>query len=69
MSSTKHLRDVAGPPLQGRDVGVDKEDGIVPGRLSGQGSEKAHRETALPREGWGVVLPVTGGGDEGGRDS
>ena len=25
-------------------------------------------ETASPREGWGVVLPVTGGGDEGGGD-
>ena len=49
-------------------MGVDEKDGIVPGYLSGQGSEEAHGETASPREGWGVILTVTGGGDEGGGD-
>ena len=42
--------------------------GIGPGRLSGQGSKEAHGETASPREGWWVVLPITGGGDEGGSN-
>ena len=49
-------------------MGSDEKYGVGPGRLSGQGSNKANRETASPREEWGVVLPVTGGGDEGGGD-
>ena len=64
-----HCRDTAGPPHRGRDVGVDKKYGIGPGRLSGQGSKEAHGETSSPLEGWGVVLPVMCGGDEGGGDS
>ena len=49
-------------------MGVDEKYEIGPGRLSGQGSEEAHGEITLPREGWGVVVTVTGGGNEGGRD-
>ena len=49
-------------------MGSDEKDGVGPGRLSGQGSKNDNGETALPREGWGLVLPVTGGGDEGGGD-
>ena len=51
-----------------RDLGVDGKNGKGPGRLSGQGSAEAHGETGLTQEEWGVVLPVTGGSDEGGGD-
>ena len=63
-----HCRDTAGPPLRGGDVGPDKEDGVDPGRLSGQGSKNVNRETASPWEGWAVVVPIPVGGDEGGGD-
>ena len=49
-------------------MGSDKEDGVGPGRLSGQGCKNVNRETNSLREGWAVVLPVPGGGDEEGRD-
>ena len=63
-----HCRDTAVPPLRGGDVGPDKEDGVDPGRLSGQGSKNVNGETASTLEGWAVVLPVPGRGNEGGRD-
>ena len=49
-------------------MGPHKEDGVIPGRLPGQGCEAFDRETSSPGEGWAVVLPVPGGGDEGGGD-
>ena len=49
-------------------MGSDEKDRVSPGRLSGQGSNNVNGETASPREGWSVVLPVPGGGDEGGGD-
>ena len=49
-------------------MGSDEKYGVGPGRLSGQGSKNINEETSSPREGWGVVLPLPGGGDEGGRD-
>ena len=49
-------------------MGSDKKDGVGPGLLSGQGSNNVNEETALTREVWAVVLPVPGGGDEGGGD-
>ena len=49
-------------------MGVDGKNGKGPGRLSGQVSAEAHGETASTRERWGVVLPGTGGSDEGGED-
>ena len=58
----------AGPPLWGGDVGSYEKYGVGPGRLSGQGCKKVNGETASPWEGWAVVLPVPGGGDEGGGD-
>ena len=63
-----HRRDTAGTNLRGRDVGVDGKDGKVPGRLSGQGSAEAHRETASTQEIRGVVIPFTGRSNEGGGD-
>ena len=62
-----HCRDTASPPLWGGDVGPDEKYGVVPGRLSGQGSNNIDGETASPWEGWAVVLPVPGGDDERGR--
>ena len=61
-----HRRDTAGLTLQGGDVGVDKKNGKGPGSLSGKGSAEAHRETGPTREEWGVVIPITGGSNEGG---
>ena len=58
--------DTAGPPLRGGDVGIDAEDGICPGRLPGQGSKVSDRKAAPPGEGWKMVLPISGGGFEGG---
>ena len=49
-------------------MGPHKEYGVSPGRLPGQGCEAFNRETASPGEGWAVVLPVPGGGNEGGGD-
>ena len=46
----------------------DEKYGVGPGRLLGQGSKNVNGETTSPREGWVVVLPVPGGGDEGGGD-
>ena len=46
-------------------MGPDKEDGVIPGHLPGQGCKAFNRETASPWEGQGVVLPVPGGGNEG----
>ena len=63
-----HCRDTAGPPLRGGDVGSYEEDGVGPGRLSGQSCKKINGETASPWEGWVVVLPVPGRGNEGGGD-
>ena len=63
-----HCRDIAGPPLQGGDVGPYEEDGVGPGRLPGQGCKEVNGETASPWEEWAMVLPVPGGGDEGGGD-
>ena len=36
--------------------------------MSGQGSAEAHGETSLTWEIWEVVLPITGGSNEGGGD-
>ena len=47
-------------------MGLDKEDGVSPGRLPGQGCKAANREASSPWEGWAVVLPVPGGSNEGG---
>ena len=49
-------------------MGSDEKYGVCPARLSGKGSKNINEETASPREVWAVVLPVPGGGDEGGRD-
>ena len=49
-------------------MGPDKEDGVSPGRLPGQGCKASNRKTASPGEGWAVVLPVPGGSNEGGGD-
>ena len=64
----KNSVTLSGPPLRGGDVGPHKEDGVSPGRLPGQGCKAFNRETASPGEGWMVVIPVPGGGDEGGGD-
>ena len=61
-----YCRDTAGPPLPGRDVGIDAEDGASPGRLPGQGCKASGREAAPPGEGWIMVLPIPGRGFEGG---
>ena len=50
-------------------MGPHKEDGVSPGRLPGQGCEVVNREIASPGEGWTMVLPVPGRGNEGGGDS
>ena len=47
-------------------MGSDKKDGVGPGRLSEQGGKNVNGETASPWEGWAVVLPIPGGGDERG---
>ena len=44
----------------------DAEYGVSPGRLPGQGCKVPNRESALPWEGWAVVLPIPGGSNEGG---
>ena len=49
-------------------MGVDGKNGKGHGRLSGQGSVEAHGETSSTQEIWEVVLPVTGGSNEGGGD-
>ena len=49
-------------------MGTHKEDGVIPGRLPGQGFKAVNRETVSTEEGWEMVLPVPGGGDEGVRD-
>ena len=49
-------------------MGSDEKDEVGPGRLPGQGSKNVNGETASLREGWAVVLPVPGRGDEGGGD-
>ena len=61
-----YCRDTAGPPLRGGDVGIDAEDGFSPGRIPGQGFKASDREAAPPGERWNVVLPIPGGGSEGG---
>ena len=48
-------------------MGIDAEDGVSPGRLPGQGCKASDREAAPPGEGWKMVLPIPGGGFEGGR--
>ena len=50
------------------DLGVYGKNGKGPGHLSGQGNAEAHGETAATRERREVVLPITGGSNEGGRD-
>ena len=50
-------------------MGPDKEDGVSPGRLPGQGCKAANRAETLTREGWAVVLPIPGGIPEGGGHS
>ena len=62
-----YCRDTVGPPLWGGDVGIDAEDRICPGRLPGQGSKAADRKAYRPGEGCKMVLPIPGGGFEGGR--
>ena len=47
-------------------MGPDKEDGVSPGRLPGQGCKGDNREVNSPWEGWAVVLPVPGRSNEGG---
>ena len=49
-------------------MGSDEKYGVRPRRLSEQGSNDVNGETYPPRERWAVILPVPGGGDEGGRD-
>ena len=61
-----YCRDTAGPPLRGGNVGPDAEDGVSLGRLPGQGCKAPNREATSPREGWAVVLPISGGSNEGG---
>ena len=63
-----HCRDTAGPPLRGGDVVPHKEDGVSPGRFTGQGCEEVNMEKASLGEVWAMVLPVPGGGNEGGGD-
>ena len=47
-------------------MGPDAEDGVSPGRLPGQGCKAPNREATSPWEGLAVVLPITGGSNEGG---
>ena len=47
-------------------MGFDEKYGVGPGHLSGRGRKNINGETASPQEGWAVVLPVPGGGDEEG---
>ena len=47
-------------------MGSDKENGVSPGRLPGQGCKAANRAETSTREGWTVVLPIPGGSTEGG---
>ena len=61
-----HCRDTAGPPIWGGDVSPHDEYGVSPGRLPGQGCKASTRKITSPGEEWAVVLPVPGGGDEGG---
>ena len=49
-------------------MGPHVEYGVSPGRLPGRGRKKVNGETASPREVWAMVLPVSGGGDDGGGD-
>ena len=49
-------------------MGSYEKDGVGPGRLSGKGFKKVIRDTVLPWEGWMLVLPVLGGGNDGGGD-
>ena len=63
-----HCRDTGSTTLRVRDLGVDGKNGKGPGKLSDQGSAEAHGETAATRDRQDLVLPITGGIDEGGRD-
>ena len=60
-----YCRDTAGPPLRGGVVGFDRENGICPGRLPGQGSQAADRMAAPSGERWKMVLPLPGRGSKG----
>ena len=61
-----YCRDTAGPLLWGGVVDFDRENGICPGRLPGQGSQADDRTAALSGEQWDMVLPLPGGGPKGG---
>ena len=47
-------------------MGSDKENGVSPGHLPGQGFKADNRAETSTREGWAVVLPILGGSNEGG---
>ena len=47
-------------------MGPHQDDGVCPGRLSGQGSTAIDRTNATPWEGRKVGLPPPGGGYQGG---
>ena len=44
-----YCRDTEGPSLRGGNVGPDEEDGVIPGRLPGQGCKAPNREATSPR--------------------
>ena len=47
-------------------MGGVPDNGAGVERVHTWGGETANRQTTVQREGWGVVLPLTGGGHEGG---
>ena len=62
-----YCHDTAGPPLRGGDLGPHQEDGVCPGRVSGQGSTAVDGTHATPWEGRKADLPpLTGATKEAG---
>ena len=55
-----------GATVRGGDVGVDPTNIEGVGQLHAWGRAKDHGETAAERVGWEMLLPLSGGGHEGG---
>ena len=56
-----------GATVWGGDVGADPTEREGAGKLHAWGRVQDHGETAAEKVGWEMVLPLSGGGHEGGR--
>ena len=63
-----HRHDTGGTNPRVRDLVIDGKNRKGPGNLSGQGRAEAHRETAVTQDIRDLVLTITDGRYEGGRD-